>query len=47
MIAFDILRREQSISKVTIRTKQRAWNKTQRLLESLTAGDLIQAAEQE
>src|SRR5947207_8244912 len=47
MIAFDILRREQSISNVNIRTKQKAWNKTRRLLESLTAEDLREAAKQE
>ena len=47
MIAFDILRREQSMSKVNIRTKQKAWNKTRRLLESLTAEDLREAAKQE
>ena len=46
MIAFDILSREQSMSKVNIYTKQRAWKKTQRLLESLTAEDLRLAAEQ-
>src|SRR5437667_11563569 len=47
MIAFDILRREQSMSKVNIRTKQKAWNKTRRLLESLTAEDLREADKQE
>ena len=47
MIAFDILRREQSMSKVNIRTKQKAWKKTQRLLESLSAEELRLAAEQE
>ena len=47
MIAFDILRREQSMSNVNIRTKQKAWNKTRRLLESLTAEDLREAAKQE
>ena len=35
------------MSKVTIRTKQKAWNKTQQLLESLTAEDLRKAAVQE
>lgn len=35
------------MAKVTIRTKQRAWKKTQRLLESLTAEDLRQAANEE
>lgn len=47
MIAFDILRREQSMSKVNIRTKQRTWNKTRRLLESLTVNDLRDAIKQE
>ena len=47
MIAFDILRREQFMSKVNIRIKQKAWNKTRRLLESLTAEDLREAAKQE
>jgi hypothetical protein len=47
MVAFDVIRLEQAITKVTIRTKQRAWKKTQRLLESLTAEDLRQAAMQE
>src|SRR5215475_7097629 len=35
------------MTKVTIRTKQRAWKRTQRLLESLTAEDLGRAAKQE
>jgi hypothetical protein len=35
------------MSKVTIRTKQRSWERTQRLLESLTAEDLRQAAFEE
>jgi helitron helicase-like protein len=35
------------MSKVTIRTKQKAWNKTRQLLESLTAEDLRKAAVQE
>ncbi len=47
MLCFDVIRREQTIAKVTIRTKQRAWKKTQRILESLTAEDLRQAAKEE
>ena len=47
MIAFDIVRREQSMSKVNIRTKQRAWKKTQQLLEALSTEDIRLAAEQE
>ena len=43
----DILRREQSMSKVNIHTKQRAWNKPRRLLESLMVEDLREAAKQE
>jgi hypothetical protein len=35
------------MSKVTIRTKQRSWNKTKQLLESLTAEDLREAVIQE
>ena len=38
-MGFDIIRREQTISKVTIRTKQRSWKRTESLLESLTAED--------
>lgn len=46
-MGFDIIRREQTMSKVTICTKQRSWKKTQRLLESLTVEDLRQAANEE
>ena len=46
-MSFDIIRREQTMSKVTIRTKQRSWKKTQKLLESLTVKDLRQAAYEE
>jgi hypothetical protein len=47
MVCFDIIRREQVMVKVTIHTRQRAWKKTQKLLESLTAEDLRQAAKEE
>ena len=47
MVAFDVIRQGQTLSKVTIRTKQRSWKKTQKLLESLTVKDLRQAAYEE
>jgi hypothetical protein len=46
-VAFDVIRRGQTLSKVTIRTKQKSWKRTQRLLESLTVDDLRQAAYEE
>jgi hypothetical protein len=47
VVGFDILRRGQTMSKVTIRTKQRSWARTQKLLESLTGEDLRRAAYEE
>ena len=47
MVCFDILRREQTMSKVTVRTKRKTWVKTSRLLESLTSEDLARAAKEE
>ena len=46
-MGFDIMRREQTMSKVTIRTKQRSWKRTESLLESLTAEDFRKAAYEE
>ena len=47
VVCFDLLRRQQAMSKVTLRTKQKTWTKTQQLLESLTPEDLINAAKEE
>ena len=47
IVSFDIMRRERVLSKVNIRTKRRAWTKTQSLLESITVEDLKQAAAEE
>jgi hypothetical protein len=47
MVSFDLLRRQQAMTKVTLRTKQKTWTKTQQLLESLTSEDLTKAAKEE
>ena len=46
MLCFDVTRRQDNIIKSTIQTKRKGWNKTKRLLESLSADQLSEAAEQ-
>ena len=41
------MRREQTMSKVTVRTRRTTWAKTRQLLESLTSEDLVKAAKEE